>query len=129
MERILTKLRGETKPISLGRLVGAASTEVDEYEFLFHGALQGKLSIRIYVGPELDLRIYPVIVRAGGAVENVIHYMGEKDYLDGEDDRFQWDILMVVRPGDILRVTAVNANAAYAYDYRLNCSVNYVGEG
>lgn len=127
-ESLKHRLIGVTKPISLGAQVAASSTEIETYTFEADGVLQGKLIIRIYAGPELALRIYPKIVRKSDVEEHLIHYMGEKDYIDGDDDFFEWEIHKIVKRGDKLEVAATNANASYAYDYRLNCSVNYVGE-
>ena len=63
------------------------------------------------------------------AEEDIIQYMVEKDYIDGNDDVFECQVHKRVYRGDKLVVKAVNENATYAYDYRLDCSVNYVGEG
>jgi len=128
LERIRNNLSGVTQPISISATVSASSTETEEYEFRTDGVVQGKLQIRIYPGPELELKLYPKIRRLGDVDSDVITYVGDKDYVDGDNDAYQWDVFIPVRKGEKFRVTAVNENSSYAYDYRVNFAVNYVRE-
>jgi len=128
LERILSNLSGVTQPVSLSAQVAASGTETETYTFSGDGVIQGKLQIRIYAGPELDLTLYPVINRVGDVESNIIQYVGDKEYIDGDDDAYEWDIFIPVKKGEQFKVKAVNANATHAYDYRVNFSVNYVKE-
>jgi len=128
LEELRNRLSGITRPVSLSATVTKSTSETEEYEFSGDGVIQGKLQIRIYAGPELDLTLYPRIERVGEVVESVIEYVGDKAYIDGDDDKYEWDIFLPVRKGDKFQCLATNANASYDYDYRVNFSVNYVKE-
>ena len=124
----MNKLAGATVPIQFSEQVAAGATQTQEYVFEADGVLEGILRIRFYKGAELDLWLYPTIVTQSEMETDVIQYRGDKKYVDGEDDVLQWNIRKRIKRGHILRVKAVNNNATYAYDYRLDASVNYIGE-
>jgi hypothetical protein len=127
-ERFFNNLLGVTQPIQFADQIAASSESTEEYEFLADGVLEGQLRIRFYKGSELDLWLYPKLVRID-TEEDIIQYRGTKKYVDGEDDILTWHIRKKVKRGDKLTCRAVNNNATFAYDYRLDASVNYEGQG
>ena len=127
LEDILNRLLGATVPLQFGELVLAGSTQTVEYKFEADGVLEGVFRIRFYTGCELDLRIFPKLVRINDSEEDIIKFRGTKQYVDGDDDKLQWNIRKRVKRGDIMRITAVNLDTVNNYDYRVDASVNYVG--
>lgn len=86
------------------------------------------VKIRIYDGPELALRLQMFIRDASGNLASVLQYSastGAKNYIDGNDDEFVFDVRVPARVGDTLVVRANNTSATYAYDFSVDIEVDY----
>ena len=112
-----------TKLVSIGDNVAVSSTENQDVTVEAPCRVQGKLAVRMYRGPELDLRLTLNVGKIINSVFNVrkplIDMVG-KAYIDGDDDYFEWDIDQEIQAGETIRIAATNANAAFTYDYRVN---------
>jgi hypothetical protein len=86
------------------------------------------VKVRIYPGPGTDLEIEPYVYRgADGDTEPLVRYEG-KQYVDGDDDVWEWDISVPVTSEDEIRVRATNQDTqGNDYDYRVNMDVSNVG--
>lgn len=87
-----------------------------------------RISIRIYQGPELDLELEPMVRERGGGSRKrpILEYSG-KEYVDGDDDLYVWDVAEPVEEGEEIVVEATNRDGSNAYDYRANFDVDYHG--
>lgn len=87
-----------------------------------------RISIRIYQGPELDLELEPMVQERGGGSRKrpILEYSG-KEYVDGDDDLYVWDVAEPVEEGEEIVVQATNRSGSNAYDYRANFDVDYHG--
>ena len=89
-----------------------------------------KVSMRIYIGAQLDLRLTPMIERAsaGGIREPIIKYApGGKQYIDGDDDGFVWSMSVPLQVDDNIVIGYVNNDVANAYDFAVDFEVDYLG--
>lgn len=89
---------------------------------------------RIYQGAEntLRLRLYHI---ADGSRSRLIEHVGDpdaggggtKDYIDGDDDDYRWDVSVPVERGDTLVVDHENTDGSNAHNYRVNMDVDHLG--
>ena len=88
-----------------------------------------RLSVRIYIGAQLDLKLTPMIQRAaaGGIREPLIKYApGGKQYIDGDDDTFVWSVSVPMQVDDEIVIGYVNDDVANAYDFACDFEVDYL---
>lgn len=103
--------------------VGADSTESFEHEIREESTIE-RLVVRIYPGAELDLRVRPYRkVAEDGPREPLITYEG-KQYIDGDDDKWQFDLVEEAEPGDYVGVEVENVNTQYGYDFAAHVSLD-----
>lgn len=103
--------------------VSAGSTSSLEHEVREPSTIE-RLIIRIYPGAELDLRVKPYVEIAGdGPKVPLLTYEG-KEYVDGDDDKWEFDLVESVDPGDKVGVEVTNVNSNYAYDYAAHISLD-----
>jgi hypothetical protein len=63
-------------------------------------------------------------VSEDGPREPLITYEG-KQYIDGDDDKWKFDVIEEAEPGDIVGVEVENVNTQYAYDFATNVSLDW----
>lgn len=103
--------------------VSAGSTSSLEHEVREPSTIE-RLIIRIYPGAELDLRVKPYVEIGGdGPKVPLLTYEG-KEYVDGDDDKWEFDLVESVDPGDKVGVEVTNVNSNYAYDYAAHISLD-----
>lgn len=127
IEELMYRLRGETESVSIGKQVSSSSTESISYTAKADGKIEGTLQLRIYAGAENSLHITLEIVDANGEMRKELVTPKGKGYIDGDDDFYQWSISEKIHKGEKVRVTGENTDGTYAYDFRVNLSVNYEG--
>lgn len=103
--------------------VAADSTETFEHQIREESTIE-RLVVRIYPGAELDLRVKPYRkVSEDGPREPLITYEG-KQYIDGDDDKWKFDLVEEAKPGDYVGVEVENVNTQYAYDFAAHVSLD-----
>lgn len=86
------------------------------------------VSLRIYPGPELDLRVDPYLMRFNDRRQDIISYVpGGKQYLDGDDDTFLFCVSVPAKRNELLVVDYWNMDANNDYDFALTIEVDYAG--
>lgn len=84
-----------------------------------------RLTVRIYPGPQLALRIQPLIVSVAGSEQPMLVYAdGGKSWLDGDDDVWRYALLLPVGRGEALRVRVENLSPTHVYDWRVSVEVS-----
>lgn len=118
---------GSKEPFSLSDSVSPNSTQTVEAEVVGDGTLES-FSVRIYPGPELQLKITPFIHRDSGNGPRLPLVTAEgKEVIDGDDDKWTWSPSKAVNEGDLIIVEAENTDGTNSYDYRVNFDVDYRG--
>lgn len=111
---------------TLSDRVPASTTDQEVSITLDSDATVERLSIRIYPGAELDLQLVPVVRTSGGGSRDrpLLEFAG-KEYVDGDDDMYVWELSKPVEEGDEIVMKATNNDGSNAYDYRANFDVDY----
>lgn len=96
------------------------------------GATVEEVTVRIYRGAELDLRVTPYVaynVDQGRAQKMplVTFVDGGKSFIDGDGDRWTFPVSIPVEEGDVLGVEANNKDPNNGYDYAVDLSVDKAG--
>lgn len=87
-----------------------------------------RMSFRIYPGAELDLELVPYVYETGGGRrKRPILEFGGKEYVDGDDDRYPFEVSEPIEEGEEIVIEATNRDGSNAYDYRVNFDVDYHG--
>lgn len=103
--------------------IAADTTESFEHEIREESTIE-RLVVRIYPGAELDLRVEPYLkVAEDGPREPLITYEG-KQYIDGDDDKWNFDLVEEAEPGDIVGVEVVNLDDSNGYDFVTQLSLD-----
>lgn len=99
--------------------VGPNSTEVLNYEVPEDVTVE-RLSVRIYRGAELELRLSPFVDRDRAddreRREPLVTFEG-KQYIDGDDDFFEFDLAIPVEEGQEIGVEVENLDGTYTYNF------------
>lgn len=97
--------------------------------------------VRFYSGPRLDVRAEPYVEVSHGPDRtdrvNLIDYADEandpdadvaaKDFIDGDDDDFQFDVSQPVDRDEVVGVEIENVNAEFTYNVTVDVVVDYAG--
>jgi hypothetical protein len=105
----------------------AAGTTVELTQLIDQAGVIVEHFVRIYDGPETTLQYESFIEDPKGNRMSIIKYAsgtGAKNYLDGNDDEFNFQIRVPVRRGDTLVVKVTNASA-FDYDAHASMEVDY----
>lgn len=116
--------------VTLGDRVPAGATEQRmEFEVLADATVE-QFSVRIYQGAQLDLQLEVFIERkineSRTRRDDIVEMVG-KEYIDGDDDVYEWDVSQPIEEEDKLVILATNNDGSNAYDYRANFDVDYEG--
>lgn len=118
---------GDRRGVTFADQVPAGATNRTLTYTIPRDATVERVQVRIYDGAQLDLELSPYISQ--GADEgrtDVIRTVG-KDYIDGDDDVYEWDVSLPVERGDELVWSATNNDGSNAYDYRAIVDVEHGG--
>lgn len=83
-----------------------------------------KLAVRIYIGAENTLRLNVYHEHEDGGQELLIQPQG-KNFIDGDDDRWEWDLAVPVRQNDAIVVDYENTDGTNAHNFRVTLDVDY----
>lgn len=116
----------EREGLTLSDHVPAGATDQEVSVKIPQSATVERLSVRIYTGAELDLELYPYIQREDGTRQPLLELVG-KEYIDGDDDLYEWTLSRPIESGDEITISATNNDGSNAYDYRANLDLEYAG--
>lgn len=107
---------------------GADSKGTIEFPVNREGTIE-RMRIRIYIGPQLDLKLVPYIRRKGSqSEEGLIAYADEgKKYLDGDDDVLDFTLSIPVFRDDAVCVDYENMDAVNSYDFYCDIEIDHMG--
>jgi hypothetical protein len=84
-----------------------------------------QLTVRVYRGAELALQVYPFVKREGRRFP-LIDFNG-KSFVDGEGDKWQFDVSESVETDDLVGVEVTNTATDYGYDFSTDVSLDRAG--
>jgi hypothetical protein len=106
--------------------VSPGSTETLRHE-LDRPATVEFINVRIYPGAELDLELVPFGENREGSNRWPLVTLEGKSHIDGDSDRFEFDVSEPIADGEYIGVEATNQDGANAYDYAVDYTVEYAG--
>ena len=84
--------------------------------------------VRMYQGPQLDLRLRPMVIDSRGNRRSLVEYFGAKDFVDGDDDVWRFEMREpVMGQVDSLLLMHANLDPVNDYDYSVDFSVDHAG--
>jgi len=114
----------DKEAISLSDQVAAGSTQTLTYKVPEEATVE-RFAVRIYVGAELDLEIDPYIKTDGNEPNRTLIDLVGKQYIDGDDDRYEFDLSRSIPDSAEIVLEATNNDGSNAYDYRANLEIDY----
>lgn len=98
----------------------------EEYEETLHAAatIEG-IEVRIYPGPELDLRVK--LFAVDGADRRPLINFNGKEYVDGDNDVWSFDVSEPIDEGEEILVEVENQDANTTYNFAVNMAVDFAG--
>lgn len=113
--------------LSFAKQVPAATTETLEQKVQEDATVE-HVQVRIYPGAELTTRVYPEIVLDGSDPVPLIEYPEDgKQYIDGDDDTWSFDVSEPVQEDDLIRVRVENNDGSNAHNVRVNIETDELG--
>lgn len=98
---------------------------VKRYSLRKPGTIE-RIRNRLYSGSVGTFKVYVWLVY-GEAYESVLKFADKlAPYLNGDDDRDEYDVTVPFKPGSYIEVWAVN-EGDYSYDLNLTLEVDYYG--
>ena len=88
-----------------------------------------QVTVRFYPGPRRDLHITPFVERESTRRkdrQDLVELHG-KDYIDGDNDLWVFDVSHEVEKGDTIGVHADNVEPDHDYDFICDVAVDYAG--
>lgn len=82
-----------------------------------------RVTVRIYLGAELDLRVRPFVTESDSR-RPLIVYQG-KEYIDGDDDVYEFALSEPVAGGESIGVEVENRSGQWPYDFSMSATVDY----
>jgi len=123
-------LKKTKQGLTFARTVPAAESDRLVYEVQNDATIEG-VTARIYKGAENTLRLNVKYISTSGSpvslVENVDADGDGKDYIDGDDDEWNWEPSVPVEEGDKIVVEHRNMDGSNAHNYRVNMNLDYMG--
>lgn len=83
------------------------------------------LKVRVYAGAENTLKLRPQ-VKADGSFTDLLDYAG-KDWLDGDDDTWEWQLSHPVERGHEVGIRYDNTDPNNPHNFRAVVDVDYLG--
>jgi hypothetical protein len=120
-------IREDRKAYRFAKTVGPGESDELRLEVPSNSTLE-HVAIRIYVGAELDLTLDPYIERARQTREEMIVYVGGgKTVIDGDDDKFDFDVSIPMWQGDFIVCKYANADGVNSYDFAMDIELDSRG--
>lgn len=111
--------------VSFGRQVPAATVSEESRKLEFDATVE-RVSVRIYRGAETTLSVTPLVRTADGNEFSLVELVG-KQSVDGDDDKFIFDVSEPVEEGDEIVVRSKNNDGKNAHNYRVNVEIDAAG--
>jgi hypothetical protein len=108
--------------LSIAKQVSADASGYVGVEMERDGTVES-VSIRIYDGAESTLRLRVLKIRDGNQVQ-LVELVG-KDWIDGDDDVYHWDVSEPVEQGDEIAVQYDNNDTSNPHNFRSNIDVDH----
>lgn len=85
-----------------------------------------KLTVKFYIGQEKGLRVIPTVIHNNNQPEALITYpTGTEQYLSGDDDYFDFPIVVPVALNDVIKLKAINTDSTYDYHLTAAITIDY----
>lgn len=84
-----------------------------------------RVTVRIYLGAELDLRVRPFVTESDSRRPLVV-YQG-KQYIDGDNDVYEFTLSEPVAGGERIGVEVENKDETNSYDFSMTATVDHGG--
>ncbi|MWG34158.1 hypothetical protein [Halomarina oriensis] len=84
-----------------------------------------RVTVRIYLGAELDLRVRPFVTESQSRRPLVV-YQG-KQYIDGDNDVYEFALSEPVAGGESIGVEVENRDGTNSYDFSMTATVDHDG--
>lgn len=114
--------------VSIAAAVGPSGTDpknVEQYDSLVReDSTVESVSVRIYSGAGLALRLRILRVDDQTGTESEIVRTEGKPFIDGDDERYSWDVSEPVSKDDKIRVEATNLADDQEFNFRANFDVD-----
>lgn len=82
---------------------------------------------RFYPGQQLALRVRPYVEHHGRKQEDLVTYVGSVGYLAGDDDSFDFPVVVDVSYDDEIKLDYNNTDGTFDYDLVVDIVVDYYG--
>jgi hypothetical protein len=115
----------ERTSVTWAEQVPAGDDDVLAYELPADATVEN-VRVRIYPGAENTLRVTPQVRTRSNNTFPLLETRG-KDYVDGDDDTWQFGVSESVEEGDKIQVRRENTDGQNAHNYRVIVDVDYLG--
>jgi len=123
-------LKRTAEGLTFARQVPADESDRLTWEVGNDATVEG-VTARIYRGAENTLHLRLKHIPASGSPSQLVEPAADdgdgKDYIDGDDDAWEWDLSVPVEEGDLLVVEHENTDGSNAHNYRVNMDIDYMG--
>jgi hypothetical protein len=114
--------------VSIAAAVNASGTDpqnVESYSYTTgKDATVEQVDVRIYPGAGLALRLEILHVDDQTGTESPLVRTRGKDYIDGDDDTYSFNISEPIKQDDEIKVRATNLADSEEYNFRVNFDVD-----
>lgn len=118
-------MTGSDRGVSLAGAIDPNTTEFIRYEVGSDATIEN-FTVRIYPGAGFALRLRPKVVKSENNAYPLIRTRG-KNYIDGDDEKYEWDLSEPVEQGDEIVVEAENLASESEYNFRANADIDERG--
>jgi hypothetical protein len=119
--------RNTKEVVSFRKLVPAGVTDVLSERIKGPGTVEG-FRIRFYPGQQLSLKVWVVIEHKGGLTESLVTFAETSDeFLSGDDDRMEFDVVASVENDDFLKIKVFNSDMVNDYNLAVDVTIDYYG--
>lgn len=117
--------------VSIAAAVGPSGTDpqnVETYDSeIREDSTVEKVNVRIYPGAGLALRLEILKVDNQTGIESELIRTEGKQYIDGDDENYEWEISEPIKKDDKIRVRATNIADEEELNFRANLDVDERG--
>lgn len=107
--------------IYIDKLIPAGESITFRHVVEDNGTIE-KLNLKFYIGQEKDLQVVPRIVRVSREIEYLVTFNDDgNQYLSGDDDKMDLDIVVPCGINDVIEIKATNVDTTY--DYHITCTI------
>lgn len=86
------------------------------------------LKIKFYIGQEKALQVYPKVFHGRADVEDLVTFnVDGEQYLSGDDDSFDFPIVIPCKVNDVIQIKAVNTDLVFDYHLTMALHMDYYG--